>query len=106
MKQNKTPGEAVNICLRSDFMYVKPKAQATKAEIEKQDDFKGLNCLPKKTLKTCLHRSKANGYQIPSWGGGRNWELGINIYIDTSIYNIDNQQRLTTKPQASLLEIL
>ena len=35
MKQNKTPGEAVNICLRSDFIYVKPKAQATKAEIEK-----------------------------------------------------------------------
>ena len=51
MKQNKTPGEAVNICLRSDFMYEKPKAQATKAEIEKQDDFKGLNCLPKKNIK-------------------------------------------------------
>ena len=43
----------------------------------KNHDFKGLNCLPKKTLKTCLHRSKANGYQIPSWGGGRNWELGL-----------------------------
>ena len=87
-------------------MYVTPKAQATKAEIENQDDFKGLNCLPKKTLKTHLHRSKADGYQIPSWGGGRNWKLGINIYIDTTIYNIDNQQRPTTKPQASLLEIL
>ena len=45
MKQNKTPGEAVNICLRSDFMYVTPKTQAAKAKIEKQDDFKRLNCL-------------------------------------------------------------
>ena len=61
---------------------------------------------PPKTLKTHLHRSKADGYQIPSWGGGRNWELGINIYIDTTIYNIDSQQGRTTKPQATLLEIL
>ena len=38
--------------------------------------------------------------------GGMNWELGTNIYIDTAIYKIDNQQRPTTKPQATLLEIL
>ena len=29
---------------------------------------------------------------MASWGGGMNWELGINIYIDTTIYKIDNQQ--------------
>ena len=43
---------------------------------------------------------------MASWGGGMNWELGINIYIDTTIYNIDSQQGRTTKPQATLLEIL
>ena len=31
---------------------------------------------------------------MASWGGGRNWELGINIYIDTSIYKIDNHKDL------------
>ena len=41
-----------------------------------------------------------------SCGGGISWELGTNIYIDTAIYKIDNQQRPTTKPQATLLEIL
>ena len=91
---------------KSDFMYVTPKAQATKAKIEKQDDFKRLNCLPQRTSKTHLHRSQADGYQMESWGGGRNWELENNICIDTTIYNIDNQQRPTTKPQATLLEIL
>jgi hypothetical protein len=30
------------------------------------------------------------------WGWGRKWELGINIYIDTTIYKIDNQQGPTT----------
>ena len=38
--------------------------------------------------------------------GGMNWELGINTYIHTTIYKIDNQQGSTTKPQAPLLEIL
>jgi hypothetical protein len=38
--------------------------------------------------------------------GGMNWELGINIYRDTTRYKIDNQQGPTTKPQATLLEIL
>ena len=39
------------------------------------------------------------GEGIGSWG--RTY-----IYIDTTLYNIDNQQRPTTKPQATLLEIL
>ena len=43
---------------------------------------------------------------MASWGGGMNWELGINIYIDTTTYKTDNQQGPTTKPQATLLEIL
>ena len=43
---------------------------------------------------------------MASWGGGMILELGINIYIDTTIYKIDNQQGPTTKPQETLLEIL
>ena len=43
---------------------------------------------------------------MASWGGRMNWELGINIYIDTTIYKIDNQQGPSTKPQETLLEIL
>ena len=33
-----------------------------------------------------------DGYQMASWGGEMNSELGINIYIDTTMYKIDNQQ--------------
>jgi len=43
---------------------------------------------------------------MASWDGGRNWELGINLYIDTSMYKIDNQEGTATNPQATLLEIL
>ena len=43
---------------------------------------------------------------MASWGGGMNWEMEINIHIDTNIYKIDNQQGPTTKPQATMLEIL
>ena len=45
-----------------------------------------------KKKKTHLHRSQADGYQMASWGGGMNSELGINIYIDTTMYKIDNEQ--------------
>ena len=38
--------------------------------------------------------------------GGMNWELGINTYIHTTIYKIDNQQGFITKQQETLLEIL
>ena len=43
---------------------------------------------------------------MTSWGGRRNWELGINIYMDTTIYKIDNQQEPTTKLQGTRLEYL
>ena len=43
---------------------------------------------------------------MASWGGGMNWELGINIHIDTTIYKIDNHHRHTTNAQATLQEIL
>ena len=43
---------------------------------------------------------------MASWGGGKNWELGINLYIDTSLYKIDYQDGTATNPQAPLLEIL
>ena len=82
-------------------MYVTPKATR-----EKKDDFKRLNFLSQRTSKTHLHRSQVDGYQMASWGGGMNWELGIKIYIDSTIYKIDNQKGPTTKPQATLLEIL
>ena len=87
-------------------MDVTSKAQETKAKLKKQDNIKGLNCLPHRTFNTHLHRSKDDGYQMTSWGVGKNWEQGINIYIDTIIYKIDNQKGPTTKPQATLLEIL
>ena len=87
-------------------MDVTSKAQETKAKLKKQDDIKGLNCLPHRTFNTHLHRSEDDGYQMTSWGVGKNWEQGINIYIDTIIYKIDNQKGPTTKPQATLLEIL
>ena len=82
------------------------KAQETKAKLKKQDDIKGLNCLPHRTFNTHLHRSEDDGYQMASWGVGKNWEQGIHIYTDTIIYKIDNQQGPTVKPQATLLEIL
>jgi len=61
---------------------------------------------PPKNIRNTSNRSQADGYQMASWGGRMNWELGIHIYIDTTIYKIDNQPGPTTKPQATLLEIL
>ena len=61
---------------------------------------------PRKNIKTHPHRSQADEYQMTSWGRRRNWELGINIYKDTTIYKIDNQQEPTTKLQGTRLEYL
>ena len=46
---------------------------------------------PPKNIRNTSNRSQADGYQMASWGRGVNWELGINIYIDTTMYKIDNQ---------------
>ena len=51
------------------------------------------------TQKTNLWLQKGKGC-----GGGINQEIVINIH--TTLYKIDNQQGPTTKPQATLLEIL